>query len=844
MAQNQNPIGTDVQMNLTSFKAGTAEINRSIKVVESSFKAAAAGMDNWSQSAEGLQARIKTLDTVTDLQRKKVEALTAEYKKIAAEKGANSKEAQDLEIWVNKETAALNKNEKELRQCKESLDKLGNEANQAAAAEDKAGKEAQQMGTQIKNAGDKSKEGGGKIGSFASSTVMQFASVAGATRILKEIFSQLWEKISEAAAAADDLITLSNQTGINTKKLQEFGYMSALIDVETETYTGSLKKLSKAMYDASIGTKMQKDAFSELGVAYDDGNGNLRNNEEVFYDLIDALGSMTDETKRDALSMVLMGKSAQELNPLILAGKDKLKAYKNEAYETGAILDDVTVAALGRLQDSMDTTAYVVDAEGKKIVARLAPIAEKYNEIQEQMKNFVPLAIDTMEKMATQNSLTFKEPLKALDDMTFAFNNMNFAILGLGRPLDELKAKQKELTEESVKSFDEMNLAVYASGLSFDEFKLKQEELAAFLITQGTAAANSENEAMTLLAQGIDTAAYAAQQATKAQQEFDTAIATATDNYIAKSEEYAAAVETNTQKYLGQMGGLFDAFKINFTNSRETLDAAKESILGNLADQVTGFKLFTGELNQFAEKTSSTGKKIPEEMVAELKNLGPDALPQIQALNDMSGDELDKLIALYGEKTALATAAAEAELKPMKDDAAAAMNEVIAAIDAKEAGMAEVGRKLGAAFKKELLAQMSDAEKRARSILNMPNQVSNVAATQAANYNPLPKYGEGGVVNFPHVAWVGDEEEVIVPLKQSARSLQLLNYASARMGQAAQGIASGADGIAGQGYQSGKTNITNYTIEGNTYNSPKALGLRETMLEDRLRDQRINSMTG
>ena len=36
--------------------------------------------------------------------------------------------------------------------------------------------------------------------------------------------------------------------------------------------------------------------------------------------VIDALGKVTNETERDALAMQILGKSAQELNPLIEAG--------------------------------------------------------------------------------------------------------------------------------------------------------------------------------------------------------------------------------------------------------------------------------------------------------------------------------------------------------------------------------------------------------------------------------------------------------------------------------------------------------------------------------------------
>ena len=77
---------------------------------------------------KGFSLASRSLNEITDLQRKKVEALTGEYKRIVAEKGENSKAAQDLQIRINKETESLNKNESELRKNASTLESVGNEA--------------------------------------------------------------------------------------------------------------------------------------------------------------------------------------------------------------------------------------------------------------------------------------------------------------------------------------------------------------------------------------------------------------------------------------------------------------------------------------------------------------------------------------------------------------------------------------------------------------------------------------------------------------------------------------------------------------------------------------------
>ncbi len=68
-------------------------------------------------------------------------------------------------------------------------------------------------------------------------------------------------------------------------------------------------------------------AYNRLGVKVRDNDGNLRDSETVYWELIDALGGITNETERDALAMQIFGKSAQELNPLIVQGSAGIAAF-------------------------------------------------------------------------------------------------------------------------------------------------------------------------------------------------------------------------------------------------------------------------------------------------------------------------------------------------------------------------------------------------------------------------------------------------------------------------------------------------------------------------------------
>ena len=187
----------------------------------------------------------------------------------------------------------------------------------------------------------------------------------------------LYDMTAEAAASADEIITLSAQTSLSTKALQEFEYASELIDVSLDTLQGSLTKLTNNMQTAMKGTGEAAAAFDLLGVSVSDTNGNMRSAQDVFYEAIDALGEMENATERDALAMDIFGKSAQELNPLIIAGSGALRELAQEANSTGYVLDDFALAKLGAVDDALQRLETSRETFTKNLAVQFAPTMEK-----------------------------------------------------------------------------------------------------------------------------------------------------------------------------------------------------------------------------------------------------------------------------------------------------------------------------------------------------------------------------------------------------------------------------------------------------------------------------------
>ena len=131
------------------------------------------------------------------------------------------------------------------------------------------------------------------------------------------------------------------------------------------------------MQSAASGTGSAYEAFSALGVSVTDANGHLRRAEDVFYDTIDALGQMTNETERDAYSMDIFGRSAQDLNPLIEAGSNAIEDFAQEAHEMGYVLDGEALTALGDMDDSFERIRLQMEAVRNQIIVEMAPAIEE-----------------------------------------------------------------------------------------------------------------------------------------------------------------------------------------------------------------------------------------------------------------------------------------------------------------------------------------------------------------------------------------------------------------------------------------------------------------------------------
>ncbi len=340
------PLSGKVGLDTTDFKTAIAEMNRDIRIIESGFRATAAALGDWSNTASGLEARIKALNGQIDAQQRKVNALQGEYERIAAEKGATSRAAEELQIKLNKETETLNKMKTELTQSEKSLKEMGQASgetgqnlDQLKEKEDQTASSTSKLSAVLDGLGKVAKAGAALVAGLAAAVAGVVAGVTG--------------MVLKTAEASGQLVDLSAQTGLSVERLQELAFVGDQVGVSTDTVTKSMARMIRSMSDARDGTGDAKDAFRELGISITDSNGQLRDSEAVFAEVLDALGTVSNETERDALAMQLFGRSATELNPLIKTGSEEIARLADQARLMGAVMSEEDVMAMEAFGDEL-----------------------------------------------------------------------------------------------------------------------------------------------------------------------------------------------------------------------------------------------------------------------------------------------------------------------------------------------------------------------------------------------------------------------------------------------------------------------------------------------------------
>lgn len=451
-------ITTKFRVDVSDLKSGIAEANQQIKLANAEFKAATAGMDDWSKSADGIKAKLSQLDSVLAAQKSKLEAyneqlkrqqtayeengkraaeLRAKLEELAsngvsktskeykdyenalaaceAEQEKNKKSLDALKITVLDQQAAVNKTEAEVGKYTTALSDLEKGA-------DDADKETEDLSKSVKESGKAAQESAGGFSVMKAALADLVASgikaaISGLKDMAKEAYAS-WEAYDEGA---DAIIAATGATGEAADELME-----------------SYKNVSKSI----VGD------FGDIGTAIGEVNTRFGTTGKDLEDLTTKFLKFSDLNGTDVKGSIDTVQSA-------------LTAFGLSAEDAGSMLDVLNKAG----QD----TGVNVQTLTQQLVANAPALQEMgYNASDSAMfiANLSKSGIDASTVMAGM-----KKALKSATDE--------------GRTLDEVMAEAEASIRDAATSTDAINIASELFGskagpaiaaavqdgrLSFEEF--------------------------------------------------------------------------------------------------------------------------------------------------------------------------------------------------------------------------------------------------------------------------------------------------------------------------------------------------------------------------------------
>lgn len=396
-----------IDAEIKSFASGIGAADEAMKAMGGDAEASAKKQDLLAKSVEANNEKMKLLTQQYDNAKARLgelgralDAARASGDPAAIDKAANAYNRQSVE--VSKLSGKISATEKAIAQANNAMNAGTQAAGNEGAAMAETGKRSDELAAAVQKMSNimqvdfAAKAAGMVVNAFKTI-------VSGAIDAGKAVLNLT----TEAGAYADTIATLAETSNVDVVNLQKWEYASQFIDTEVSTITGSLGKLEKNMASTNEATAA---AFEQLGVSVRDSSGNFRDTEQVFWDVVDALGNVGNQVERENLAMALLGESATKLNPLINAGSEAFKALGDEAQAAGLILSEDAVGALGGVDDAMNRVNSAITGVKNTVAAAFAPAVE-------ELANGASQVVTAMIGMVNGTEGSTEQFMSAIDNM-------------------------------------------------------------------------------------------------------------------------------------------------------------------------------------------------------------------------------------------------------------------------------------------------------------------------------------------------------------------------------------------------------------------------------------------
>lgn len=388
------------------YRAAMNDAANANKVLNSEMKLAKAQFEANGDAQQYAAEQARILKEQIENQKRAVKAAEDAIKELT-DKGVDKNAAQ-MQQWRTK----LNNARTSLARMESSLDKVGKELGEEQTEFGKTETSAENFGNKMDEV-SRAVKMEQAISAINTVTEQIENLVKGAARAAKAF----WDMGVDAGNWADDLVSAAQNAGIDVETYQSWQYASRIIDTSVDDIVKNWKDIDAKL--ATTGDTFYEYAggLTEMGVAVRDSSGNMRQGKDVFWDIIESLHNMGDESAWAGKAMELFGNDWRKLNPLIEAGALNYLDVADEA-RGFAVVSEQNVKALASLDDkteklekSFDTLKYDT----------LAALADTFNIVADALQTAIS---------ALNEFVNSEEGQRALSELNTALSGLIESFLG------------------------------------------------------------------------------------------------------------------------------------------------------------------------------------------------------------------------------------------------------------------------------------------------------------------------------------------------------------------------------------------------------------------------------
>jgi len=261
--------------------------------------------------------------------------------------------------------------------------------------------------------------------------------------------------------AADTLQDMSDRSGVAVESLVGLGHAAAFSGSSQEALGVSMRNLNKSISEAASGNAGLVQLFDDLGVSVTDAEGRTRKADDVFRDLADVLPRLS-EADRVAVSMKLLGKSGEEMIPVLMMGRESLAAFEAEAARLNPGIADIARQS-GEFNDVMDLLSLELRAGFLPVVKEMLPMITE-----------VARALQGVAAQGTSSNFAVTALRTVFQTIAVVGANVAFVFKGVGNEIGGIAAQLGALMRGDFKAFSEIG------RMMKEDAKIARAELDAF----------------------------------------------------------------------------------------------------------------------------------------------------------------------------------------------------------------------------------------------------------------------------------------------------------------------------------------------------------------------------